>query len=167
MYYPAPQKPRRSRNGKLLIVVLVFIALIVGATFLIPRLGSDGGGTDVGPADGNGQTFRQTTDAFMKLLVASDADGSYAMLTKNCKSKVTSEDWAKQVSSSFNGQNATFKFVTYDAVPQPEAAYGKNATPYQVRYDVTFGSSGTWRTIMVVTQDDGSWKIDEMQSYKL
>lgn len=109
--------------------------------------------------------YASTGNTFVNALIADDGATTYSMLTARLKQQVgTQQDWAQNVSTSFAGGGAKAKLIQSIAVPNPEATYGKSATPQKLTYKFTFTNGELYDMYIIVLKDKNSWKIDEYNS---
>ena len=104
------------------------------------------------------------TNTFVKLMSANDTTDSYNMFTKRLKSKVTIQAWQQQLSEGIGKQHAQAKLLSTDTLQGSAEAYGKATELRRSFYSFAFDNGKTYKTYIIVLNEDGQWKVDELDS---
>lgn len=145
-----------AMRTKPLFIVLALAIVLVCGSLLATRIF----GTSV---SGQNERF---ANSFIEKMVDKDAATTYGMMTTHLQTTVGSQhDWQNTLNDAFGSGPVTFVFDSIESVQNPQAAYGKSATPQQAKYTITLGDGRKYSTYLVILMSGGSWKIDALNSY--
>lgn len=147
---PAARSQRGASLLKVVIVLFVALFAIFGAKLIYQKVTYK-------------QPYRQAGDQFMSALAKDDAGASYALFSDNLKRQFTSDEWKKQLDSSFSGYNGSPKYISTTAMSDTKNLYGTNANPQQLKYTLTLKGKN-YAMYLTVFYEKNAWKVDEFNS---